>query len=85
MSAAYTNNLAKFANSLCGRLAATIGTRKEERAECEAILNSGQDRALLKLMREETTLIVLMVRVAMQERRELYEEADRLARFGEED
>ena len=41
----------------------------------EAILNGGNDRALLKLLREETTLLVLMVRVANQERREGWEAA----------
>jgi hypothetical protein len=36
-------------------------------------LNGGGDRALLKLLREETTLLVLMVRVANQERKEEWE------------
>lgn len=39
----------------------------------EPILNSGQDRELLKLMRDETTLLVLMVRVRNEERREEWE------------
>lgn len=75
-SAAYTNNLGKFVNSLCSRLGATIGTRADERATAEAILNSGQDAALLKLLREETVLIVLMVRVAIQARRADYDELE---------
>jgi hypothetical protein len=37
-------------------------------------LNSGQDRLLLRLLREETTLLILMVRVANQERRAEWEE-----------
>jgi hypothetical protein len=53
-------------------LAATIGVDPEERALVERILNSGQDRQLLKLLRDETTLLVLMVRVANQERREAW-------------
>jgi hypothetical protein len=52
---------------------ATVGTRASERSAAEAILNSGQDAALLKLLREETTLIILMMRVELQARREQYE------------
>jgi hypothetical protein len=54
-------------------MGATIGRKAEERTLADAILNSGNDRALLKLMRDETTLLVLMVRVANQERREAWE------------
>jgi len=38
--------------------------------ESEKILNSGQDKELLKLLRDETTLLVLMVRLANQERQD---------------
>lgn len=72
-SAAYTSSLAKFASSLCSKLQADIGKRAEEREDAECILNSGNDRDLLKVMRDETTLVVLMVRVANQERREEWE------------
>jgi len=36
-------------------------------------LREGDDRAMLKLMREETTLLVLMVRLRNQERRGQWE------------
>lgn len=72
-SAAYTSNLGKFVNSLCSKLQATVGRNAEERVYGEKVLNSGQDRALLKLLRDETTLLVLMVRVANQKRREQWE------------
>ena len=72
-SAAYTNNLAKFINSLCLKLNAEAGKDQIYRAIVEQIANSGNDRAILKLMREETTLLVLMVRVANQEKREEWE------------
>jgi hypothetical protein len=52
---------------------ASIGTRAEEREAAEAILNSGQDAGLLKLLRDETTLVMLMVRVEVQRRREEWE------------
>ena len=72
-SAAYTSNLAKFANSISLKLAATIGVTPEEREQAERILNSGQDRALLKIMREQTTILVLMLRVENQARRDEWE------------
>jgi len=74
-SAAYTANLGKFVNSLCAKLQASVGQRDEERARAEEILNSGNDRALLKLLRDETTLLVLMVRVRNQQRQEKWRTA----------
>lgn len=67
-SAAYTNNLAKFINQLCLKLNADPGKNADDRAEVEHVANAGNDRAILKLLRDETTLIVLMVRVANQEK-----------------
>ena len=52
---------------------ATIGANKDERERAEFLLNHLDDRQTLKLLREETTLLVLMVRVANQERREEWE------------
>jgi hypothetical protein len=72
-SAAYTSNLGKFISSLCQKLNANIGRNSEERARADAILQEGNTRAILKLLREETTLLVLIVRVANQERREAWE------------
>lgn len=72
-AAAYTNNLGRFINSLCSKLDAQIGQNADERELAEKILNSGNDKSLLKLFRDETTLIVLMVRVRNQEKREAWE------------
>lgn len=72
-SAAYTSNLGKFVNSICSKLQATIGANKDERERAEYLLTHLDDRQTLKLLREETTLLVLMVRVANQERREEWE------------
>ena len=69
-----TNRLAKFVNSLSLKFQATIGVTPEEREQAERILNSGQDRALLKIMREQTTILVLMLRVENQARRKEWEE-----------
>ena len=67
-SAAYTSNLGKFFNKLCLQMQAQVAGA--DTGAVERILNGGNDRDLLKLMREETTLVVLMVRVANQERQE---------------
>lgn len=69
-SAAYTDNLGKFVNSLCYKLNATIGRNQAEREQAMSVLSSTADaRPLLKLMREQTSLLVLMVRMRVQESR----------------
>ena len=83
-SAAYTSSLGKFVNSLCQKLGASIGRNAEDREAAQIILNSGNDRALLKLLRDETTLLVLLVRVANQERREEWEKTHALDLFDTE-
>lgn len=71
-SAAYTNNLGKFINSLCLNLNVEIRGVDDVELVNDA-LREGSDRAMLKLMREETTLLVLVVRLWNQERREEWE------------
>ena len=68
-SAAYTGSLAKFINSLCSHLQVDLGRTEAERAVAQEILKSADDRAMLKMLREETTLLVLMVRVDNEEKR----------------
>lgn len=70
-SAAYTNNLGKFIDSLCLNL--NIKIRGADVELINGILQESDDKALLKLIREETTLLVLMVRLWNQERREEWE------------
>ena len=72
-SAAYTSNLGKFVSSLCSKLGATVGRNEEGRRQAFSVLETAEAGPLLKLMREETTLLVLMVRVANQDRRDAYE------------
>jgi hypothetical protein len=55
-----------------------IGTGRQEQADADrervnAILNSGQDKAILRLLRGETQAIIVQVRVLQQERREAWE------------
>ena len=71
-SAAYTSNLGKFINSLCYKLRAQVGRNAEERAIANQILQEVDGKALLKLFREETISLVLMVCVRNQERGETW-------------
>lgn len=84
-SAAYTSNLGKFINTLCLKLQANLGTNKSDRVLADCILNTGKDRELLKLMRDEATLLVLMVRVANQERRAEWEERQKEKEAGDDE
>lgn len=69
-AAAYTSSLAKFVNTLCFHLRADIGKNEKERAVAEDILRTADERQMLKMLREETTLLVLMVRVDNEEKRD---------------
>ena len=72
-SAAYTANLGKFINALCLALGANIGRNVDDREIANDALGEGNDKAMLKLMRNETTFLVLSVRVRNQERYEEWE------------
>ena len=73
-SAAYTSSLPKFINQLCLKLNADIGKNKSDRELAEKLLRELPERETLKAMREETTYLVLLVRVAVQEKRDEWEE-----------
>jgi hypothetical protein len=51
-------------------LGASIGRTDEERAVAESVLRTANDCEMLKLMREQTTYLVLMVQVDNQKKRE---------------
>lgn len=68
-AAAYTSSLAKFISSICSRLRVDLGKTAAERAVAEEILKTADDRTMLKMLREETTVLVLMVRVDNEEKR----------------
>jgi len=68
-----TNSLSVFVNSLCSRFAASFHD-KEAQAVGE-VLSGADDRAMLKLLREQTVLLVVAVRLANQERQEEWKEA----------
>ena len=70
-SAAYTAQLSKFLEKITLRL--HIAIRQEQVGGVAAVINGGEDRETLKMLREEAALLVLLVRVANEERRERYE------------
>ena len=59
-SAAYTNTASIFLSKLCQKLNVTI--RKEDVTGINQIINGCDQTALLKQLRKETILLVLMVR-----------------------
>jgi len=65
--------LGKFIDTLCLALNANIGRDADDREIANDALAEGNDRAILKLMREETTFLVLNVRVRNQARHEEWE------------
>jgi len=54
-------------------LAATPGKRADERERVDEILKEAKDHELLRLMRDETTVLVLMVRIRNEARRDEWE------------
>lgn len=81
-SAAYTSNLSKMVSSLCSRLGVELHT--DTVAQVTSVVQSGLDRPLLKLMREEATTCTLLVRLENEERKAEWEARER-ARALEED
>lgn len=66
-SAAYTSKLGMFVDSISRRL--SISVRGEDVERLNLALAAGNDRETLKLLRDETTLLVLMVRLKNDERK----------------
>lgn len=66
-SAAYTATLSRFINHLSSKL--NIRIAAEDVSTLQDILQSGKDRILLKLLRDEATTCVLMVRMINEERK----------------
>lgn len=69
-SAAYTAKLSTFLAKLTTRLG--IEVRGEDAEKVAAVIQCGEDKSLLKMLRDETALLVLLVRVANEERAEKY-------------
>lgn len=66
-SAAYTSKLTTFLDKITTRLGIVIG--KEDTERVATVIQCSEDKAILKMLREETALLVLLVRVANEERK----------------
>lgn len=70
-SAAYTNKLSRWLANICNRMnIGTPGRSDNDRQNIAGIINSGMDKPILRLLREETQTLILEVRVAQQEKKE---------------
>jgi hypothetical protein len=67
-SAAYTSKLSTFLAKITQRLGIVLYADDTEKVA--GVIQSGEDKAILKMLRDETALLVLLVRVANEERKE---------------
>lgn len=67
-SAAYTEKLSLFLSRITERLNISIG--ESHTVKVAAFIQCGDDKMVLKMLRDDTALLVLLVRVANEERRE---------------
>lgn len=68
-----TNNLGTYLNSLSSKLGVRAVGLTGDLDILDSILNCGHDREILRILREETALIVVKVRLWNEERREQWE------------
>jgi hypothetical protein len=72
-SAAYTDRLSVFFEKLSQRLSVTI--RTEDVARVSAVLVSGEDTPVIKMLREDTLALVLICRLKNEDRKADYQAA----------
>lgn len=75
-AAAYTSSLSKFLNSFCFKMAAVPGRNAEDRKVIAEAMAAVDERRALRMLRDETTYLVLKVRLAQQERRQAYQQKE---------
>ncbi len=71
-----TANLGQYVNSLCSKLGVHALGISEDLEVLDSILNCGEDRAILRMFREEAALIVVRVRLWNEQRREELRQAE---------
>lgn len=74
VAAGQNGTLVKFASQLARTVNAPIGRNADDRSNAQGVIESGQDRELLRLYREETPYIVMLLRVDVAAKREEYTE-----------
>lgn len=67
-SAAYTTTLSHFLSRICSRLGVEL--REQNLETVRDVICCGEDRALLRALRDESALLVTMVRLANEERKQ---------------
>lgn len=72
-----TSNLGQYVNSLCSKLGVVRLGESDDLDRINEILNSGQDREILRTMREETALVVVKVRLLNEKRKEEWKEREK--------
>lgn len=68
-----TTRLGQYINSVCSKLGVGQLGSKDDAGRIDEILNAGADRAVLRMMRDETALIVVKVRLLNEERKAAWE------------
>lgn len=62
-AAAYTSSLAKWLSNICNTMSVrSVGRTDNERLAVEQLINSGNDKAVLRSLREETSIVILILR-----------------------
>jgi hypothetical protein len=68
-----TADLGQYVSSVCSKLGVTRLGDGKDLGEIDAILSAGQDREVLRALRDRAALIVVRVRLLNEARREAYE------------
>jgi len=76
VAAGQNGTLSRFASQLARAMNAAIGRDERERHQAQTVIESGQDRQLLRLCREETPYLILLVRQRVADQRAQVEEDD---------
>ena len=74
-SSAYTSSLSKFLETVCVRLGVDLSAK--ELMNVRAVIESQSDQDVLRKLRNETTYLVLLVRLRNEERKVQIEAAKR--------
>lgn len=71
-SAAYTARTSDFLSKITNRLRVGFAGAKDLKSVTAIISDLSHEKQLLKMLRDDATLLVLLVRVANEEKRELF-------------
>ena len=74
-AAAYTSSLSLFVSHLCSRM--QIAIRDYDAAALNAALGAGNDRVVLRQLRDETASLTLMVRLENDKEREAWKNREK--------